>query len=981
MWSNSRNKFILPLAIIIIFCAVRINAQSQALDAQIEGIVTDVNGSVIPNAAITAINVQTGARRNASANAEGIFRFPILSLGGYTIIAESPGFKRFERIGIMLSTGQTASVTITLEPGNPAETVTVTSDAAIADASKFEIGHLVNSRDVKNLPLVSRNPYNFILLQPGVKGRMVRDPTVVNLSVSGLRRRVNYQIDGNDDNEANLSGFRINLISETFVKEIQLLSSGYSAEFGNTAGAVVNVVTPSGTNDTNGTATFLYRPSGLSAKPFGFTPGAPDPNIDAVGMTATIGGPFIRDRWHYYAGYERTRRNTISPITIARENRDALVAAGLPSSIFDNSRATRDNLPYFIFRTDARLSKNTRVNARYNRFDAGLRNSGVGGLSTTDLSFDNRGYTQALAAQSVTSFSETFFNEFRFQYSGRNIPIVANKLSAAGPTVSITGVANFGRNTMIGNGGPESSVQFQDALTEVFDAHSIKIGGGINFIHNRPTAEVSARYTFPSIQSYAAAVNGTNRRSYSQYQETFGDSEIPYRSTFLNFFVQDDWRLNRRLKLAIGLRYELYHPPGADTNSPLPYSKKFNVDTNNFAPRIGLVYLLRDGKYRTVIRTGGGIHYDPPLLAMYRRAILNNGNPRYFSFSFSPGDTGAPDFPNRLGVFPPGAVVPPRDIDAVAADFKTMYAIHSNVQVEQAISENMSLTAGYLYSVARHIPVYRNINCLPLASTLADGRPIYGSFSISPTGNVTVNGCTNRIFPQFRRINMAESVGNLSYHAIFLQLNKRFSRGFQLSGAYTLSRARDDAPEENGPSPLTQSDPSNRALDRGSSAGDVKSTFSMSMVARPTLHLTNRFLNVLLNNNQIGLIVLANSGENFNITTADINRDGVLGPDRPVGVGRNTGRLPAFVGVDARYSRIFRLRERLSFEIYAEATNIFNEKQVAAYNNTVLSGNNVFTSLVNPLTGALRSALPDFGSQSATWRDSRQLQFGAKIHF
>ena len=134
---------------------------------------------------------------------------------------------------------------------------------------------------------------------------------------------------------------------------------------------------------------------------------------------------------------------------------------------------------------------------------------------------------------------------------------------------------------------------------------------------------------------------------------------------------------------------------------------------------------------------------------MYRRANLNNGNPRYFSFSFAPGNAGAPDFPNRLGVFPAGAVIPPRDIDGVSPDFKTMYAVHSNVQVEQAIAENMSVTVGYLYSFARHIPVYRNINCLPLGQTLADGRPIYGTAAINPvTGNVTITSCTSRVFPQ-----------------------------------------------------------------------------------------------------------------------------------------------------------------------------------------------------------------------------------------
>ena len=214
-----------------------------------------------------------------------------------------------------------------------------------------------------------------------------------------------------------------------------------------------------------------------------------------------------------------------------------------------------------------------------------------------------------------------------------------------------------------------------------------------------------------------------------------------------------------------------------------------------------------------------------------------------------------------------------------------------------------------------------------------------------------------------------------------MQLTKRFSNGLKFNANYTLSRSRDDAPEENGPGSVTLSDPSNRAVDKGNSFGDVTGVFNMSIVARPAFSFANHFLDALMNNNQLGLIVIADSGENFNITTGDLNRDGVLGSDRPAGVRRNSGRLPAYCGVDARYTRFFRLSEKLSFEFYAEATNVFNSKQVSSYDATSLPSGNVLTSLVNPRTGELRGPLPDFRTLSTTWRDNRQMQIGAKIHF
>jgi TonB dependent receptor. len=226
---------------------------------------------------------------------------------------------------------------------------------------------------------------------------------------------------------------------------------------------------------------------------------------------------------------------------------------------------------------------------------------------------------------------------------------------------------------------------------------------------------------------------------------------------------------------------------------------------------------------------------------------------------------------------------------------------------------------------------------------------------------------------------MAESVGNQNYQGLFLQWTQRFSHGLQVNANYTFSRSRDDAPEENGPGALTSSDPSNRATDRGASRGDIANVLNLSLVLRPQFHFENAFRNTMLNHNQIGVIMIADSGEAFNITTGDLNLDGVTGPagpDRPVGIPRNSGRLPAYVGVDTRYSRYFGLGEKWSLEFYIEATNLFNKKQVDRYD-----GANLPLSLVDLATGILRVHLPDRSTLLPAWRDSRQVQLGIKFHF
>jgi len=955
---------------------------AQNLHARIEGTVEDGNGAAIPNATVTVHNLGTGDVKTTTTNEDGVFRFPILTPGSFTVSAEASGFKRFERLGINLSAGSTATINVMIEVGRPDETVTVAFDRDIADTSKIAVGRQVNQRDVNNLPLVSRNPYNFILLQPGVNGRKVSDPRVIDMSAAGLRRRVAYQIDGSNDNDYNLSGYRLNLLSETAIQEIQLITTGYPAEYGGTAGAIVNSITRSGTNDVDGSVSMLHRPSSLTAKPFGFQPGT-GTNVSSFGLTAVIGGPIVKDRWHYFAAFEWTRRNYIVPITIASNSRDLLTLYGLSPSIFVNKQPTSDTLPYLDTRIDGNVTEATKVNVRFNNFVSDKRHAGTGGQLTTDRSFGYSGHAFALSGQAVTTFSQSFYSEFRFQ-AGRNVlRVIGNELTGSGPTVNILNVAGFGPDPAVGSKPEdEQTVQFNEAFTRIGGHHIFKFGGGANFIADEPTGQLASQYTFGSLAAYLFAVTpGGDAKGYLKYQESSGDNNVPTNGSYYNAFFQDDWTISQTAKLSLGLRYEYFDPPSGDSSAPLTISRTFNSDRNNFAARVGFTSRLFDGRFRTVFRISGGVHYDPPQMAMYRRALLNNGDPRYVTFTVSGGQfSPGPSFPAQVGIYP----LPP-DVDVVATDFKAMYAIRSGVQIEQAISDDMSITLGYVNSFARHIPVYRNMNCGPTENTLADGRPVYGIKIIDPgSGSVAIRPCIYKINSQFNIIKIVESGGNEYYNGLFLQLIKRFSDGFQVNADYTLSNSVDDAPEENAPGALTSSDPSNRKLDRGSSRGDVTQVFHLSVVARPKFAIGNRIVRELLNDNQLSAIFTADSGEPFNITTGDINGDGITGatgPDRPVGIPRNFGRLPAFFGVDARYSRYFRIGEKRSLEFYFEATNLFNSKQVDTYTNTNLPSNNVYTSIVNPITGELRKPLPDPSTTSPTWRESRQVQIGVKVHF
>jgi hypothetical protein len=941
-------------------------AQSQALNGQIEGTVSDQNNAALPKALITVTNIETGATRTLTTDEGGAFRFPLLPLGTYRISVEALNFKRLVREGVTLVTGQIATLDITLTPGEPHESVTVTANSPVADPGKTDLGRVMTTRETSSLPLVDRNPYNFVLHQANVNGRPSRGFQFPNISANGYLRRVNYQLDGNTATQADRAGVRLIFISETFVKEVQLVANAFAPEFGNTPGLIMNVVTPSGTNEVEGSLAYLFRRPSFYSRPFNYTSSERLPDNRVNNVAATIGMPLLKDRWHLYGGYEQILRDDKTLpnrlLTITESNRAQLIAAGLSSAIFPPSVPTLEHGRFLLLRTDVQLNRSHRLALRFNNSDILAENFVQGGLNTLERSTDTLSFDHAVAAQLV-SYSPRLINELRFQFVRRKVDILANEFSGSGPSIVILNVANFGAPEGIGSITLEKPTQIQNNVTLTSGAHVSKFGGGFIHISNFIRSDVFARYTFPSIAAYVAARNGTNPRSYTRYNESSGNPESRFSSVFWNMFAQDDWKVTQRLKLTFGLRYDLYKVPEADPTAALPMSRKFRSDKDNLAPRIAAVYALRQGMRPTVIRVGSGLYYETPWLRMYERALRQNGNPTYFNFSVTPDSQSAPPFPTT---FPPGLQLSTQDIDTVAPDLENLYAIHANLQVEQAITPNASVAVGYVHSGGRHIAVYRSINYIQIR-TLADGRPVYSRL---------VNPIT-RYDPRFNNIQIAESAGRSRYDALTVQFNARSWKGMDISAHYTLSKATDDAPEQNVANPggigLTLSNPHDRSYDHGRSLSDQRHTFVASAVARPAFEITNRLLKRVLNNNQFAVIATANSGYVFNVVSnLDLNNDTLL-QDRPLGVARNSGTTPPLFNLDLRYSRFIPLRERLSVEILAEFTNLFNINAIVQFNNVSVTTNS---------NGELFGPIPDFRTRNqSVGQESRQAQLGIKFHF
>jgi hypothetical protein len=960
------------------------NAQSQALNGQIEGVVLDVNGAAVSGATVVARNIETGTERSTTTDSGGVYRFPLLPLGNYRVTVEAANFKRVIREGITLSAGQTASIDLTLEVGGLENTVTISSDAPIADTAKIDLGRVLNTREIQDLPLVSRNPYNFSLLQANVVGRPNTEFGVPRVSANGYARRTNFQLDGNVNTQANSGGLRLVPISETFISEVQLVTNGFSAEFGQTPGLVMNNITPSGTNGFHGSGGYRFRRTAMSSRPFNSLPTAVKPPTTVDDITVAIGGPIIKDRWHFYGGYEWVNRDFSGRpqqlVTITQANRDALIASGLPASIFVDTIPASQKVNFFIFRTDAQITKDHRLTGRFIRFTNFSPNNVGGGINTLERTVDLDDKSNSLAIQLASILSPNVFNEFRYQRAHRNSIFLPTQYTPdSAYSVTITGVAAFGAATNINAISPiETMNQIQNNLTWTNGDHTFKFGGGVNMIYDFRRSNVNAMYTFPNLVTYLNAVKPgatvDERTRYTSYAETIGDPEFEYNTEFYNFFVQDDWKATRKLKLNLGVRYDLYNIPDGIADAPLPQSRKFKVDKNNFAPRLGAVYALRGGNRPTVIRGSFGLYYDTVYLSQYEGALQENGVGRYANRTFTgrgaagtaTPTAGFPTFPATLGALPPGTVLPPPSIEVISPDFNNMYAMHFQTQLEQALTQDYSFTVGYIHSEGRQLAVYKQTNCTQTAATLADGRPKFNC------------GVGFRLNPNFQNIIEVGSGGNSNYNALTLQMSKRFSQGYQFSFNYTLSKVRDNAPERNlqGVGAASQSDPSNREFDWGYGVADQRHTVSASFVARPNFEISNKVLSYIVNQNQFGFTAFAGSGETFPIVTnADLNGDGI-GNDIPVGLERNAGRAPGFFNVDFRYSRIIPFTERFRLEVFAEATNIFNINSTLTYG----TGTTIACTGTCQTTGVLLNPV-NYANFTPTAQESRQGQVGFKFIF
>ncbi len=918
-------------------------AQATINYASISGRITDPTGALVQGAEVTARQMDTNLTSTLTTDQEGRFRFPYLRGGMVEIRVQKEGFTD-STSRVTLTIGSAFDLPISLAVASAQAEVSVTADAAVLETARTQIAGTVSHGEVDSLPLNGRNFLDLALLIPGVSptntasNQLFAESSAVpgqGLSIGSQRNFSNsFIVDGlsaNDD-AAGLSGIFYGL---DVVQELEVVTSGGQAELGRALGGYVNVVTRSGTNVVHGDLYGYFKNQRFNAaNPLSNT----KLPLTQAQYGASVGGPIIHDRTFYFANFEQRELNQSGLITISPAN-VSLINARLAATGYQGEQISTGLFPNpvhntnFLAKLDHQFNPKDLFSVRYSLYDVHSNNSrGAGALSAASASAGLDDTDQTVAVSNVATLSARTVNETRGQYTRSNL--LALPSDAIGPAVSISGVASFGTLSGSPTGRLNDLYEVADNLSHQAGPHGLR--AGLDFLYNDDTI------TFPrtnrgsySFSSLANFLSGTYNNA--GYTQTFGNSVVSQTNPNVGFYGQDEWKVNSRLTLNLGLRYDLQ------------FLKSIATDTNNVSPRGGFAWTPFASR-RTVVRGSYGLFYDRIPLRALANALLSSANTTnltstsQISIGLSPTQAGAPVFPNILSSVVTGVLV---NFSTMNPNMQNAYSEQGDFEIEQQLGSSSTLSVGYQHVRGLHLIVSINQN---VPTCTAAG---------------TNNGC--RPNPNFANNTQYESLADSHYDGLHVSFVQRPSRWGNYRISYTYSKALDNVGEFFFSTPVNQN---NIWQDYGRSDDDQRHRLVFDGTVHTSQASAKNAWEKLSHGFQLSGMLQYYSALPFNITTGSNTVQGTAA--RPtingVFINRNAGNGNDFFSVSTRLSRTFAVTERLRIEALAEAFNLLNHR-----NNLTLNG--TFGSGAYPTNPS-----PTFGQVTAV-NDPRSLQFGLKVRF
>jgi hypothetical protein len=826
-----RTQFIFEAALLM---AAVVSVSAQTNNATLVGQVTDVSGAVVPNAQVTARNMETNLARSVVTDANGAYRIEALLIGRYELSVAMVGFKTQTHSTITLGAGDQVRVDFSLAPGEVNERIEVSGGAGLVNTESAELGALTTPQKVESLPLSGRNFTQLVLLEPGVQSSNVNGRTSFNIN-GASQWGLNIALDGTDASFPESSTFGdpsanslLNTVSVDSIQEFRVQASTFTAETGRSSGGAVNIITKSGTNQFHGSLYEYFQNDLLNARNF-FAASKNELRQNQYG--GTLGGPIVQNRLFFFGNYEGARRvvgrllSGLVPSAAFRATAPAVYQSYLqllplptqglstPSAgLAYRNDALIDNENVYNIRADYVRDRSTTML----RYSLNESNNSVPYLMQSNR--QNFSIVNDLATLDNTyNISPHTLNEFRIGGNHWVIPRL-NTLFNGGVANAIS-VPN-----LISDGNFVGLLKFSDTTVNVLDTvshqtgrHAFKAGYELRRLQSNRIQKQNPAYNYNSLADFLANTPATVR-------VIFGSPGIGLRQWEQGVFFQDDWRATNRLTINLGVRYEYYtptsevagryyniisDPAGAfrDRGAQL-----YSPDRNNFEPRVGLAWDLT-GKQKTVIRAGFGVYNSPITpFSMFALAIVSPLEPFAYNataqdipglaYPVSGGVATAianPTLAPQLGLLP--AVVGRNILDPHLRD---TYTLMWSFSIQQQLARNLVLQTSY---VGNHALKAYDTESLNVINPATGQRPV----------------------PSIGEIVITQNDGRRKYEALQVSLQKRLSRGLFADTYYTYSHniiyGGDDCCS--GSTNNNVEDYSNIAASRGDAGTDIRHQFTV----------------------------------------------------------------------------------------------------------------------------------------------------------
>jgi hypothetical protein len=952
---------------------------AQVSTGTIAGTVKDSTGAVAVAATVTITNTATGIVTHSVTGDTGFYSVPNLQTGPYTVSITAQGFSEEITEGIQLNVGAEQEINFTLKVGAVSDKIVVTTTPPNIDLVTSTTMPVVDERTIVALPLNGRDWTQLANLQPGVAAVRTQPAVAVTnqranrgignqLTVGGARpQQNNYRVDGisiNDYSNGGPGGVIGSNLGVDAIQEFSVVTSNASADYGKSAGGIINAVTRAGTNQLHGSAYEFLRNSALDARNEFDAPGQiAEFRRNQFGVSA--GGPILKGRTFIFGDYEGLRQfqganaSSIVPSVVARSG-SLCVASGsnpcashkqitidpavkpyltfypLPSAdpgpnsdtgsfLFNDPFTSHEN--YFTIRGDHRISDKDSLTGTYFYDNGNLTSPDPFNVRITG----NLAKRQLATIGESHAFNANLLNSLKFGYS-RVISDAPTTLSAINPAagdvtlgfvptlpvglINIGGLANF-------QGGLHATGEFVFHLNsyQVYDdvyltrgKHAFKMGFAFERLQNNQlgTSNPNGQYIFSSLQTFLTNIPTSFNAPLAQ-----GVSPRDLRQSVFGGYVEDNYRIFSNLTLNLGVRYEPATVPIETANrlanlrsltdiSPHLGSPYFqNASFANIAPRVGFAWDPL-GKGITSIHAGYGIYDAQQLNYLYEGLSI------FTAPYLELGNNAAPG----IGSFPKGGYP-----SLTASGLRYAYAPNTSsrsyvqqysMNVQQQLPYDFVLQVGYAGSRGTHLP-YRvdDVNTVQPVSTNG------GYFFFGPNGTASPSAAALKaamLNPNIGQISAVFMTGYSHYNSLQTSLTKAFSHHTQFQASYTWSKSMDDGSSStfgdtfaNSVSSLPLWAPNRR---RAISDFNVAQNLVLNyLVELPTIRKDVPVASTLLNGWQWGSIFQASTGEPFTpLMSGDPlnlhSNDVFAFPDRITGTGCSGNPIKGVTPFNRQYVNV-----------------------------------------------------------------------------